>query len=119
MSLRLAREAFLVLICWTVIAAPVRVIDGDTLVVDAKIWSGLTARETVRVLGVNAPEMHGATKAAGEEARAYTVLWVTDQQLRLVTCQRDSFGRILATITRNDGRNLTLDLIDAGHGVKR
>jgi len=113
------KPLLLVLLCWTVLSAPVRVIDGDTLVVDAKIWSGLTARETVRVIGVNAPEMHGATRAAGEAARAYTVAWVQDQQLRLVTCQRDSFGRILATITRNDARNLTLDLIDAGHGVKR
>lgn len=59
----------------TVPADVVRVIDGDTVVVDAHPWPGWTLRVSVRVAGIDAPEKRArcAAEAAGA-ARAETRL---------------------------------------------
>ncbi|MCZ6466830.1 MAG: thermonuclease family protein, partial [Alphaproteobacteria bacterium] len=44
-------------------ARVVSVYDGDTLTVDAELWAGLTARTTVRVAGVDTPEIRGKCQA--------------------------------------------------------
>jgi endonuclease YncB( thermonuclease family) len=106
------------LLCWAVAATPVRVIDGDTFTADVRIWPGLTARETIRLLGVNTPELQGETRPAGEAARAFTATWLDQGDVRLHACQRDSFGRLLATVTRGS-ENLTTLLLEGGYGVKR
>ena len=112
------RHVPVLLLCWTVLATPVRAIDGDTIVVDARPWINMTVRETVRVLGVNTPERKGATKAAGDEARAFTVRWLDGAEVQLRVCGRDAFGRALATVRRaRDGANLSDDLLSSGHAV--
>lgn len=110
-------------LCWLVSAQMVRVIDGDTFLATASIWPGLEAALTVRVLGVDTPELRGETRAAGEKARDFTKAWLDDQGdvLLAIGCGRpsqDSFGRYLAVVTR-DGKSLADDLIAAGLGVKR
>jgi endonuclease YncB( thermonuclease family) len=111
------RHLLVALLCWTVLGTPTRTIDGDTFIVDLRVWLGLTARETVRILGVNTPERHGATKAAGDEARTFTQAWL-DGEIRLEVCQRDAFGRLLATVTRvRDGENLGDVLLRTGRAV--
>jgi len=106
------------LLCWSVLATPLRTIDGDTFTADARIWPGLTQRETVRVLGVNAPERHGTTKAAGEASKSFTAAWLTGTEVRLDVCTRDAFGRALANVTRvRDGAVLNVDLLREGHAV--
>lgn len=112
--------ASITFLCWAALATPVRTIDGDTFTADVRIWPGLTARETVRVLGVNTPERKGLTREAGDAARAFTARWLDGAEVRLHVCQRDAFGRALATVTRaRDGANLTTELIEGGYGVKR
>jgi endonuclease YncB( thermonuclease family) len=107
-------------LCWSVMATPVRTIDGDSFVADLRIFMGQTNRETVRVLGVNTPEMKGPTREAGEAARGFTATWLDGAELRLHVCSRDAFGRVLATVHRaRDGANLTTDLLAGGYGVKR
>ncbi len=49
-------------------ARVVSVYDGDTMTVDAELWAGLTARTTVRVAGVDTPEIRGECSA--EKAQA-------------------------------------------------
>ena len=44
-------------------ARVVSVYDGDTLTVDAEPWPGLTARTSVRVAGVDTPEIRGECQA--------------------------------------------------------
>ena len=110
----------IIFLCWAALATPVRTIDGDTAVFDVRVWPGLTARETVRVLGVDTPERKGATREAGDAARAYTAAWLDGAEVRLYACTRDAFGRLLATVTRaRDGKNLTTDLLESGNGRKR
>ena len=109
-------------LCWLVSASVVRVIDGDTFVASVDIWPGLTGTAHVRVLGVDTPEMTGATKEAGEKARIFTSAWLDRGDVMLaVGCgirAQDSFGRYLAVVSRN-GKNLADELIAAGLGVKR
>lgn len=104
------------LLCWAVAASPVRTIDGDTFVATLTIWPGLTARETVRVLGVNTPELKGATREAGDRARVFTAGWLGQGDVRIHTCGRDAFGRILGTVTRGP-ENLSTLLLDGGYAV--
>jgi endonuclease YncB( thermonuclease family) len=99
-------------LCWAVAATPISVTDGDTFSARVRVWPGLVAEETVRVLGVNAPERKGATREAGDAARAFTASWLHEAEIRLHTCERDAFGRLLATVTRkHDGANLATDLM--------
>lgn len=95
-----------------------RVIDGDTLIADLSLWHTITSRETIRVLGVDSPELTGLTKEAGLLAKAFTERWVAQGPFTVNSCKRDSFGRVLGIVFR-DGQILADDLIAAGHGVKR
>lgn len=104
------------LLCWSVTAVPVRTIDGDTFVAAMKIWPGLTAQETIRVLGVNAPEMKGATREAAVKSRSFVAHWLDQGDVRVYVCQRDAFGRLLGTVTRGS-ENLTTLLLDGGYAV--
>jgi micrococcal nuclease len=108
---------------WVYRAKCTRTIDGDTL--DVELDQGLhTYRvERLRLLGVNAPEVHGATKAAGDAAMAYVREWLavagTDPwPLVVQTYRTDSFGRYLGAVWRIvDGANLSDDLLNSGNAV--
>lgn len=109
-------------ICWIVSASVIRTIDGDTAVFAADIWPGLQGTVTVRLLGVDTPEMKGETRPAAEKAREFTRAWLDKGDVMLaIGCgapAQDHFGRYLGRVTR-DGKALADDLIAAGHGVKR
>ncbi len=83
-----------------------RVVDGDTvdLVVDLGFY--LTGAMRFRLYGINCPEVHGATKAAGDKATARTTQLIAgldgDWPLRIHTYKSDDFGRWLATIWVGD-----------------
>ena len=51
-----------------IVAAVVRVYDGDTLTVNAFPWPGMTIRTAVRVNGVDTPEIRGLCDAETELA---------------------------------------------------
>lgn len=110
------------LICWIVSGAVVRTIDGDTAVFSLDIWPGLTQTGTVRVLGVDTPELKGATLEAAQKARTFTQDWLNKGDVMLsIGCgapAQDHFGRYLGRVTR-DGKSLADELIAGGLGVKR
>lgn len=109
------------------------VIDGDTL--DLTIDCGFHAYrvERIRLMGVNCPEMKGATKADGQAARIATANWIGEavwQQGSSVewpfiveTFKADSFGRYLARIWPADASpddmfaDLSSHLLSTGHAV--
>jgi len=58
-------------------AKVLRVIDGDTVQIEAAIWPGLSQRTKLRLAGVNTPEKRGrgisdCEKRAGHAATAFT-----------------------------------------------
>lgn len=103
----------LALFCTTLQLDPswvVRVKDGDTFVIRN---AGITNVEDVRVCCINTPEK----KVDGfREATAFTTQWLAAGPFALNVCKRDSFGRLLGTVTR-DGQDLADALLDAGLAV--
>lgn len=99
----------------------VRVIDGDTVVVDADLGLRVWMIIPVRVYGMNAPE-HGTVDgdAATVAARA---LLPAGAAVVLRTYKPTSgdglekFGRWLAVITLPDGQSFADVMIAAGHAV--
>jgi micrococcal nuclease len=110
-----ARETLLGPVPTTVL----RVIDGDSLVVRATIWLGQEVETTVRLLGVDTPELRGA---CGEErnlatrSRAFTArLADTGAEISLSDIQLGKFaGRVLARVVTAGGVDIGQALIDAG-----
>lgn len=95
-----------------------RVIDGDTIQVQLDQGLHTYRAERLRLLRVNAPEVHGPSKPAGDAATAYTTDWLAGQQLVISTYKSDVFGRYLAEVWRtSDGANLNDDLLASGHAV--
>ena len=94
-----------------------RVVDGDTLDIDLDQGLHCHRLERLRLLRVNAPEMKGDTKAAGEAAKAYVTSWLSGAVV-VQTYKGDAFGRYLAEVWRTyDGANLSDDLLASGHAV--
>jgi endonuclease YncB( thermonuclease family) len=98
----------------------VRVIDGDTVVLDIDLSFGLTLRRPVRILGINCPEVHGPTAAAGLAAKRFTETWFArgaDVQVKTyVSRELDDFGRVLAEVAR-DADSLGAALLASGNAV--
>ena len=72
-----------------------RVIDGDTFTL---YHVGTPPEERVRVLAVDTPERG---QPGYTEATVFTRQWLAKGPFDLVACKRDSFGRLLADISRD------------------
>lgn len=102
-------------------ATPVRVIDGDTVVLDIDLGFNITIRETCRMLGINAPELHAhdplvreaalASKAALESALVPLLLAHTDKPYHA-----DKYGRMLVTLYVGTV-NVNQWMLDNGYAV--
>jgi endonuclease YncB( thermonuclease family) len=113
---------------WRYRAALRRVIDGDTLEITMDMGVEFILRKfTIRLVGINCPEVEGPQKPAGLAAKAYAEQWcqlaldpATAWPLRVETIQDDEkekYGRYLARVYRGDQRCLNSDLVAAGHAV--
>lgn len=107
---------------WVFPARLVRVIDGDSQVLEISLGFHLYRIDHIRLLGVDAPEVRGVSKVAGDLATAYVRAWYAQAQgewpLVVRTYKSDSFGRYLALCWRIiDGACLNRDLLAAGHAV--
>lgn len=96
-----------------------RVIDGDTLLVQAMPWPQQTMEVYVRIRGIDAPELHSKcheVRQAGLEARhALEEMAAHSPRIRLTNISGDKyFGRILATVTLADGRDVAGNLLSDG-----
>ena len=118
-------------------ATILRVIDGDTIEANVDVgfrWWGHKMR--FRLLGINAPEMKGPTKLAGEASRDYLTKILMDHTadadlhiiaggipVLLRTAEDpDHFGRWLCTllVEQDDGTLLDVcaEMISTGHAVE-
>ncbi len=99
-----------------------RVIDGDTLLVEARPWPQQTMEVYVRIRGIDAPEMHSkcaAVRRAGVDARqVLEQLTAGSPQVQLTQISGDKyFGRILADVTLTDGTNPAQFMLGEGIAV--
>ena len=101
-------------------AVVTNVVDGDTLDLDIDLGFGIWASRRVRVLGVNAPEMTGKSRCAGQRAKCWVQRWVGESKgfvtVRTHLDKTDSFGRVLAEIW-NGSQSLGRELIASGNAV--
>jgi endonuclease YncB( thermonuclease family) len=101
-----------------VTAVVLRVIDGDTLVVRARIWLGQDLETHVRVGGVDAPELRG--RCERERTLAIRARHFVEDHLSegTVTLRYVAYGkyaaRVVAEVETAGGENLAAGLIEAG-----
>lgn len=99
-------------------ARVVRVIDGDSLIVQARIWVGQQVETGVRILGVDAPELRGRCRAErdlAQRSRAFLEQRVGGRQIRLRDVQLGKYaGRVVARVDAWDGEDLGQALVAAG-----
>lgn len=95
-----------------------RVKDGDTFVARVDLGFYVSTTVPVRIAGVNAPELHGATKYAGQAAKSFLLELIGNVPLLLQSHKDDrSFERWVCDIWLADGRSVADVLIAAGFGI--
>lgn len=96
-------------------ARVVRVIDGDSFVAEAHVWPGHRITVTVRLRGIDAPELRArcaAERRAAERARAALAGLIGDGPVRLRAIGGGKyFGRVVADVTTADGNDVAQHLL--------
>lgn len=99
-----------------VAAEVLRVIDGDTLTVRAKIWIGQELTTNVRLSGVNAPELSGGCdeeRALAEAARRFLATRVEGRPVTLRKIALDKFGGRVVAVVEDGAGDLAAALLAA------
>lgn len=112
-------------IAWGVDSArdPIGVVDGDTLNVGIDLGLDVAINITLRLYGINAPEMTGVEKPQGQAAKEWTIAWYQTHcpdgrfTVKTIKDDRDKYGRYLATVVAPDGAVFNDDIVAAGHAV--
>lgn len=101
-----------------VTADVVKVIDGDTLDVLARVWLGQTVHIRVRIDGVDTPELRGrcaGERAQAQEARSWLVRQLAGRSVALSQVRFGKYaGRVVARVKLDDGQDLSVMLLRAG-----
>ncbi len=98
-------------------ATLVRVIDGDTVEVRARVWLGQDVTVSVRLIGIDAPELRGKCEAERVQAEAAAAYLQTLEgtQISLTNITNDKFGgRVQANIHHSETGALGASLMNAG-----
>jgi micrococcal nuclease len=99
-----------------VAAEVLRVIDGDTLTVRAKIWIGQELTTNVRLSGVNAPELSGGCdeeRTLAEAARRFLATRVEGRPVILRKIALDKFGGRVVAVVEDGAGDLAAALLAA------
>ena len=95
-------------------AQVVKVYDGDTFHADARPWPGVTIRVSVRLEGIDTPEMRGkceSEKRAAREAKAALEAILGGGGGSMVTLDQPKrgkyAGRVVSRVIAADGRNVS------------
>ena len=96
-----------------VAAHVVRVIDGDTVAVEAQVWINQTVKVDVRLAGIDAPEIGSHAhcdfeRDKADQAKAYLASLIADRDVKLTAIETDKYGgRVDARIVLDDGRDVS------------
>jgi micrococcal nuclease len=102
---------------WLVHAVVVRVIDGDTVVLNLDLgWHTWRHNESVRIAHIDAPERRD--KARWEAAKAFVErLLPVGTEVLLISEKLEKYGRTLGRIVLRDARDVGAELLKAGLAV--
>ncbi|WP_163265339.1 thermonuclease family protein [Chelativorans alearense] len=96
-------------------ARVVRVIDGDTFVAEAHVWPGQTVTVSVRLRGVDAPEIRSRCereKIAGKTSRSALERLIGGATVQIRNIGGDKYyGRVLADVTTQEGEGVADHLL--------
>jgi micrococcal nuclease len=97
-------------------AEVLRVVDGGTFEAMVDRGDSIWSKKTVRILGIDAPEMKGPSKEAGHQARNFLALHLASFGNRLIikTKKADSSGCSLADCWTSDGYSVAWWMIQNG-----
>ena len=98
-------------------AEVLRVIDGDTLEVRARIWLGIEVTTLLRLDGIDTPELRGKCPAERElasRARAFLAARIGAGPVLLSEVREDKFGGRVIAQAAAGGEDLAAALIAAG-----
>lgn len=101
----------------------VRVVDGDTVIADIDLGFNIWQRkQSIRLSGINAPEMRGKTLQEGREAKQFLEKLVLNKRVILRTDKdkKEKYGRWLGNIQIEEDKNLieiNRTMIAEGHAV--
>lgn len=101
-------------------ATVLRVIDGDTIEVNAHIWLGVKVNTIVRIYGIDTPEIKGKCAYESDLARQAKhfmeqAISGKNKQIVLHNIMYDKYGgRIVAAIETNEYKDLGDELINKG-----
>lgn len=102
---------------WTVPATVVRVIDGDTVIVDLDLgWRVYRNAERIRVMGLYCPERN---TAAGKAAKAYAEsILAPGDRVVVRSSAKPSFERTVGSIeiVEREVGDFRAEMIASGHG---
>lgn len=82
-----------------------KVVDGDTVHADINLGFNVILRDvSLRLIGINAPEMKGGTRAEGQKSQLRLEELVMGKTVTLKTHKdkREKYGRLLAEIWVDD-----------------
>lgn len=96
-----------------------RIVDGDTLYMLISPGFNVYTYESIRIMGINAPELYRGTeeeRARGKAAKEYleSIAPVGTQCVIHTDKDRTSFGRYSASILLADGTDVASAMVDAG-----
>ena len=99
-----------------------RVIDGDTLLVRARIWLDQSVETRVRLAGIDTPEKRGLCdreRGLGRQAEEAVSQYLGDERrVYLTDVTADKYGRrVIARVQTEDGRDLGETLTEAGLAI--
>jgi micrococcal nuclease len=99
---------------WLVHAVVVRVIDGDTVVLNLDLgWHTWRHNESVRLAHIDAPER--SDRARWAEAKAFVErLLPAETEVLLISEKLEKYGRTLGRIMLRDGRDVGVEVVKAG-----
>lgn len=93
----------------------VRVVDGDTVEVLARIWPDHYVETLVRLAGIDAPELRGRCAeevALAERAKARLAALLAGNRLLLADVRYGKYaGRVVARVLTEDGRDVAAILV--------
>ena len=109
------------------LVAPMAV-DGDTIKADVPVWPGVYIDASIRVIGVDTPELttagcatkaeNDAIRAAAVRAKEFVDAWLSrNSPVVIGGVKQDTYsGRYDAVVIGSGGERLSAALIQSGHG---